>query len=58
MTCAVNEDDDLIEYVRRLEHLADHGDLEMSEPSANVDSSEVAEEFVSEVEKFLRDQNG
>ena len=58
VTCAVNEDDDLIDYVRRLEHLADHGDLELSEPSANVDSPEVAEEFVSEVEKFLRDQNG
>ncbi len=58
VTCAVNEDDDLVEYVQRLEHLADHAEPDELEPADLPDSPAAAEDFVSEVEKFLRDQNG
>ena len=55
VTCAVNEDDDLVEYVRRLEDLSDQAEAEEPELA---DSPAAAEEFVSDVEKFLRDQHG
>jgi predicted ATP-grasp superfamily ATP-dependent carboligase len=58
VTCAVDEDDDLVEYVQRLEHLADHNETEDINSVELPDNPAAAEEFVSEVEKFLRDQNG
>ncbi len=67
VTAAVAEEDDLVAYVERLEHLADN-----SHPDDNPDDDvadgvsgdglpntpQAAEAFVSDVEKFLRDQNG
>jgi predicted ATP-grasp superfamily ATP-dependent carboligase len=68
VTAAVAEDDDLVAYVDRLEHLSDHADphdddeadddSETAVDASLPDSPKAAEEFVSEVEKFLRDQNG
>lgn len=67
VTAAVAEDDDLVAYVERLEHLADHHDSDDSPDDEVADgasgdglptSPQAAEAFVSDVEKFLRDQNG
>lgn len=68
VTAAVAQDDDLVAYVERLEHLADHRDPDDDpgkDDAANgasgdglPTSPQAAEAFVSDVEKFLRDQNG
>ena len=63
----VGDDDDLIGYVSRLESLADSGqlddddddededDVEADEPPAIDDSRLNSDEFMAEVERFLRD---
>ncbi len=66
VTAFVNDDDDLIGYVARLEAMADDddeddededdavgGELDEAVPTGEVDS----DELVAEVEQFLRDQN-
>jgi proteasome assembly chaperone (PAC2) family protein len=61
----VNEDDDLVEYVERLEHATDSGVMlsdEVSDDQLQLDfgteaSDADAAELVDEVERFLREQN-
>lgn len=61
----VNEDDDLVEYVERLEHATDSGMMlsdEVSDDQLQLDfgteaSDADAAELVDEVERFLREQN-
>ncbi|MBJ7505698.1 MAG: PAC2 family protein [Ilumatobacteraceae bacterium] len=61
----VNEDDDLVEYVERLETATDSGMIlsdEVNDDQLQLEfvseaSDEEAAEFVDEVERFLREQN-
>ncbi|MFM7899391.1 MAG: PAC2 family protein, partial [Actinomycetota bacterium] len=61
----VNEDDDLVEYVERLESATDSGMIlsdEVNDDQLQLDfggdtSDEDAAELVDEVERFLREQN-
>jgi len=61
----VNEDDDLVEYVERLESATDSGMMlsdEVNDDQLQLDfggdtSDEDAAELVDEVERFLREQN-
>ena len=61
----VNEDDDLVEYVERLESASDSGMVlsdEVSDDQLQIDfgneaSDADAAELVDEVERFLREQN-
>lgn len=54
VSAAVADDDDLADYVHRLEELFDQPEL--ATPDDADDSN--ADDFVSDVERFLRDQNG
>jgi hypothetical protein len=61
----VNDDEDLVEYVERLETATDSGmilsdevnDDQLQLEFTNDASDEEAAEFVDEVERFLREQN-
>jgi len=61
----VNDDEDLVEYVDRLETATDSGmilsdevnDDQLQIEFTNDASDEEAAEFVDEVERFLREQN-
>ncbi len=61
----VNDDEDLVEYVERLETATDSGmilsdevnDNQLQLEFTNDASDEEAAEFVDEVERFLREQN-
>jgi hypothetical protein len=61
----VNDDEDLVEYVERLETATDSGmilsdevnDDQLQFEFTNEASDEEAAEFVDEVERFLREQN-
>jgi hypothetical protein len=70
VSAAVADDEDLAEYVQRLEHLADVGEEAEDDPTpewphladpfaahAPHAGGEAAQDFVSEVEKYLRDQH-